>query len=443
MKRPSKRLWYLTLLFPLFLLLLPQILSTPLGKPLFERSIGRRLGSQIKIDSLSLSWFGPQMGRHIYFVNTEVEGTVEEVLSYVPLWSLSQMGSQFSLKNGEATFSLYKGNKIEQINIGVINHKIQASAVAEKGDLTLSGIIHSKTEFDLVANLINIPTAPFDYLLHAQGMLHAALGQTMNLSGNFLSHQREGILSFDLLSPNTQLSMNGSIVEGHLLLAAPLTLRFILTPEFSAKIAPSLNLAAKKPLTLRIEKEGTLIPLHPFSLSALNINSALFDAGQLTCKNSSALISLLTLLHDASLSSTASIWCAPVIFSIDKGSLHLSRLDALINRSIHLCTWGTMDLMQEELFLYLGVPAETLQYTLGIQHLAPNYVLKIPIRGHFKDPEFNIAPAAAQIAALLAGQQISKKSGIFGGLIDLFSKPSEDSDVPPSRRPFPWESQNP
>jgi hypothetical protein len=63
------------------------------------------------------------------------------------------------------------------------------------------------------------------------------------------------------------------------------------------------------------------------------------------------------------------------------------------------------------------------------------------MKGSTKDPEFVTGPATAKIAAMLGTQQIAntKKGRVFGSVLNTFSKISNDSDVPPPKRPFPWE----
>ena len=57
-----------------------------------------------------------------------------------------------------------------------------------------------------------------------------------------------------------------------------------------------------------------------------------------------------------------------------------------------------------------------------------------------QNPEISTGPAAAKIATLLAGQQLSKKAGPFGTLIDKVNPLNlDDQDAPPPNRPFPWE----
>jgi hypothetical protein len=134
-----------------------------------------------------------------------------------------------------------------------------------------------------------------------------------------------------------------------------------------------------------------------------------------------------------------SVWFTPLSFSIENGVLHSGRMDALIANSVHLCTWGSIDLQTQKLHMYLGIPADTLKSAFGLKNLSANYVLKIPIRGSVKDPDLKTNSATAKIAAMVAAQQIPKKGAVLGGLVNAFAQSKEEKDIPPAKHPFPWE----
>jgi hypothetical protein len=124
---------------------------------------------------------------------------------------------------------------------------------------------------------------------------------------------------------------------------------------------------------------------------------------------------------------------------MDKGSFRLNRIDALIANAIHLCAWGEIRLPSGQLDMVLGIPADALQNALSLTNLPRNYVLQIPITGSIYKIEYETGPATAKLASLIAAQQIPKKMGLMGPLFNQMAQIKEDRDVPPPRRPFPWE----
>ncbi len=246
-------------------------------------------------------------------------------------------------------------------------------------------------------------------------------------------------------SLNANLSLQGTFAQDALLLKEPLTASLNFSPELAEALDRRI-VGAKNPITLQIETAGASIPLRPFALERLEIGRATLDLGNLTSTQIPPLVALLALLKRGSMaSSTGSIWFTPVVFSIDKGLVNIGRIDALVAGAVHLCAWGQIEIPSGSLNMRVGIPADTLQETLGINNLPRNYVLQIPVRGTIEKPEYDTTSATAKIAAMVAGQQIqtqaSKKAGgLLKGLFNQFSVPAkEDENTPPPNRPFPWE----
>ncbi len=107
------------------------------------------------------------------------------------------------------------------------------------------------------------------------------------------------------------------------------------------------------------------------------------------------------------------VWFTPIFLKVQNGIFYVDRMDALLNHSIHVCMWGKIDIVQDQLDIVLA---------------DSNYFLKIPVNGSIKDPEMAMGIAIAKTALLKATPL---------ALRNLFSK--KEKDVPPPKRPFPWE----
>lgn len=427
-----------------FFFFLPKILSTPVGKPVLEKALSKELDATVKIKSVHLSWRGPQVLKQITFSGDALSGSIDELASDVPLWKITQFGNAFLLKNGSFTFPSFNQVSITQVEAQINNREIQAGGAASQGgSFTVRGKIYSKTDFDIVADFRGMPPAPFDEILGTQGMLTAALGQTMNLSGHILYHETTGQMKLNLSSPNASMTLQGKIEQGVFTPSEPVNASLTLTPELSQALKARTSISilrAKNPFTLQIAPDGTSIPLFPFEMDQLQIGKGTLDLGQIVCNKMPGIVSFLTLLHRApAASSEIPIWFTPLFFSVDRGILHAGRLDALISNGIHVCSWGDIDLIRSQLDMIFGIPADTLESTLGIKNLSPKYILKIPVQGPIQKPKFDTKPAATKITMMLAGQQVSKKTGVFGKLFDPLSKINDDRNNPPPNRPFPWE----
>jgi hypothetical protein len=448
--RKKTFLWLIPLLaIVLLIVFFPALASTPIGKPVVVSALESRLKAKVSIEALRLSWFGPQVFEKISFSNPEVAGTVGEVRSAVPLWSLSELSDSFQLKNGEFSFPGYGGGKLTQVNAQIEGSEVSAAGSTNLGgQLSLKGKIYSKEDFDIVVYLKSAPTGALDQVLQMNGLLYQALGPTLDLNATAVYNRGEGTLSVDLSSTNAQTSFQASLSENALTLKESATATLRLTPGLSEALMRDVNplfltsLESKTPVVLRVSPKNFSYPV-PFSLDRLKVGSAMLDMGRVRARTGKSLQSLLSLLKSPKTGGEINMWFTPVSFSVDNGVLSTGRMDALLADSIHICTWGDVDLLRDNLNMYLGLPAETIQNAFGIQNLPRNYVLKIPIRGSTKDPEIDTSAASSKIASMAAAQQIPKIGGtpgkIFGGFLDLITQPKEDEDVPPPNRPFPWE----
>ena len=424
---------------------IPQLLSTSYGKPFFEQALGKKFDAKVTIGTVQLSWLGPQSFKKVVFSNPNATGSIESIESQVSLWSISEFGNAFQLKNGVFSFPQYDNISILQVEAQIAGHDINASGKASQGGLfTITGKIYSKTDFDIVSQFNKMPSIPFDQILKANGLLSASLGPFFDLSTTTVYNQGEGHLDAELSSSNLKATLHGQIAQDTLLLKEPFMATLKFTPELSRAMG-GLVIDAKNPINLRIETSGTSVPINPFSFEKLEIKLATLDLGQLVCTGLHPLISLFALLNRAPIaSSTAVIWFTPIEFAADNGVCHMGRVDALIGNAVHLCAWGNVQLPKGNLNMKLGVPADTLDQTLGIQSLSRNYVLQIPVRGTIDNPQVETGPATAKIAALVAGKQLtnqlSKKVGPLGGLFNKITpQMGDDESSPPPKRPFPWE----
>ncbi len=417
----KRLLWILPAL--LLLLLLPY---TPLGKPLIEKRLGEKIGGKVTIETARLSWLGPQKFQNLQFQTPDFSGQIGELAISSPLWALSK-AKDASIQNG--TFAT-----IENIQGQIAGHQVNLTGVSETGKISIVGTIAAKDEFDLAFDLTSFPV-PNRYA--------RALGATVDLSGSANLNKKAGSANIRLSSPNIQTALHANLSENSITLQQPLHAQLLLTPEMSQELLSEINplfltgVVAKNPINLTIDSNGFFFPL-PFSIDKFQAAGSL-DVGQILCKTGKSLRSILSLLK-AGAGETMDAWFTPLTFQFQNGNVATGRMDALLADTIHICTWGRINLVQDKLHMYLGLPADTLNQSFGIQGLSSKYVMKIPIRGSTKDPEIETGPAAAKITAMIASQQLLlKKKTPIGGLINSFATIKEDKSVPPANRPFPWE----
>lgn len=210
---------------------------------------------------------------------------------------------------------------------------------------------------------------------------------------------------------------NGTIVYGNTLHFASqnihaqwrehsITLQDPLTAECTG-LSFLASLGTIDPITIQITTKDFFFPI-PFSIEKCVAQGQL-DLRQTQCPITPSLASFIRLLK-ATPSKQINIQFTPLPFRIERGHFEAFRMDALLADSIHVCTWGHIDLLHDQIHMFLGIPAKTLAKSFGIKNLRNNYTLTLPIRGTIKNPEIVKGPTLTKI-----------------------------EDIPQAKRPFPWE----
>ncbi len=244
---------------------------------------------------------------------------------------------------------------------------------------------------------------------------------------------------FIFSSNHIQTHMRGVWSHGTVTLQEPLTAHIQLTAKLCKEWLKDANplffsaIDAKSPITLQLQEGSFSLP---FSLKNLQAKGTL-DMGQVECRSGKYLTAVIHLLKGTP-TSTFHAWFSPLSFHLQDGVVHTGRVDALLADSIHVCSWGHIDIANDQIHMFLGIPAATLKKSFGIRHLPKNLVLPIPIRGSTRHPEMIKNPTLAKIAALVSGDQISKH-GFLGQLPELFLEMQSKESIPEPMRPYPWE----
>ncbi|HSX13456.1 MAG TPA: hypothetical protein VLE96_03450 [Chlamydiales bacterium] len=411
---------------------LPSLLSTYYGKFFLIRFLESRLHGNVSIEEVHLSWSGPQVFNNASVASPEMIGTIRHFESPAPFWKLREMKTTFQIQGGTFTFPTYSA-QIIQTDAKIQGNIIQANAATPQGgSLNIQGTYLSKDHFNGTVKLHEIPTIFIAKLLKAD-ILPIVLGPTVNLNGTF----SQGTLSIHFSSPLAGASINAGITNNKVSLTEPIRATLQLTDDFRNEllkhISPSMltDFSLKNPVTLYIPSGSFRLPF-----SHLEITNAELNLGQARLRSGETLRSTLSIFKK--IGKRFDIWFTPITFSIQGNALHLERFDALLDQSVHLCAWG--ELRNHKVRMMLGIPSDTIKSSFGIQTLSSNYVLTIPVHGTLQHPKFDTGPAIAKIAAMSASKEIPSKAGkIFGGALNLFTQAQGEDDIPPPKRPFPWE----
>ncbi len=439
-----------------FLVFLPQLLSTPPGTFAARKILQLKTKANVQLDSLSLSWLGPQQVKGAHVSSRYMDASCKEFTAYMPLWRALHPKGLFTVSEG---LFRVKSSSGEEAILEAVDAKIDGSQFAASGSTRQNGqsgsfAVHGEiekfpTEFTLQGQMSSIPTLLLDQLTTSRYNLKEILGDFFSSDGSMQAKSGTTLIDINLSSSNGLLQIAAELDGKRLRLQKPLTASYILTPALSELLIKDINplfltaATSKSPVKLRISSELFEMSYDPFEIKNLRIESATLDMGRVSIRKGPSLESLLKLLQSRKMRGQEEVdaWFTPVSFQIQNGVLQTGRLDALLSGSIHICSWGKINLVSERLHMYLGLPADTLSHSFQITGLPSDYVLKIPFRGTISNPELETRAAAAQIASMAVAEQIPipKVGKLFKTITKTASQIKNDKDVPPARRPFPWE----
>lgn len=448
------------IIFPfLFLSLVwfaPKIASTGFGKVVAVKTLEVKTKAHIEMQALHLSWFGPQKIEGLQVANDQIFGSCEEFVAYEPLWRLGIFKGLFTIREGYLRVKSPSGEEavLEMVKASLNSSEFTASGTSRQGDLRGTFAVTGKTEgfpktFALEGKLLSIPSLFIDLWIPSEYKAAEILGDFFNANGSLQVDGEKALLNLSLSSPNSHLEAVATLDGKMIRLEKPLSASFKLTPALSQTLVKEINplfltaVRSQSPVRLDISSENFELPYDPFVFEQLRIESATLDMGRVVVRKGASLQSLLQLLQSRKMgkSEEMNAWFTPVSFQVQDGTLYTGRLDALLADSIHICSWGKVNLLNEKLNMYLGLPADTLNRSFGITGLSSDYVLKIPLRGTISNPDLQSGQAVAQIASMAATQKlpIPKVGKMFEAITKTASQLKNDKDVPPAKRPFPWE----
>ena len=439
-----------------FFFFLPYLASTSLGQKVSLQLIGWKMNAKVDASSIRLSWLGPQLFSGLNVKNQNLDGSCQEFTAYMPLWRFSKLDGPFTISKGALKLhtSSCQNASLENLEARIEGENFTAEGSArsshQKGSFAVSGSLKKfPGDCSLQGSLTSIPSCLLDELLQTPRWIEEILGPILSLEGSITAQKNQGSFDLSLNSSNCQTKINASFNGSEIRLQKPLAVSLLPTPALSRLLMKEVNplflasVEARHAISIYLSPTNFSFPYAPFQLDSLSIERGSIDLGQVVIQTGPSLQSLLTLLNNRRLqnSSTLNAWFTPLTFELKNGSLKADRLDVLLANSVHLCSWGKINLLNQKLHMYLGIPASTLASSFNISGLNRDYVLKIPVRGTISKPELITGPAVAQITALAGSQNLPlpKVGKLFGKFVQTVSELKSDADVPPAKRPFPWE----
>lgn len=316
------------------------------------------------------------------------------------------------------------------------------------GSMNLSGFLSGdELRWELAScngevDLTDFPTAALAGLSEERRQqLNALFGRELTLCSSWSFSQLSGPLALHLLSQRSRIDLDGALEAGALTLAHPFKAQVAITPYLGSwllgKINPLLSTAISgdRPLSLDIAPTNFRLPLLPYAPAKITVPSAAIDCGKLLLANRGGVESLIRLAQPSLQGQPAvHAWFTPLPISVVRGEMYLSRMDALIGNSLHIATWGKIDLVSRQVRMMLALTPDTISQLAGAEEA--DYFL-IPISGEIGSTSIDWPLAATQLATLLA-----KRSGgttaTVGKVVELITGVKKAREKVPPQPSLPW-----
>ncbi|HRW58795.1 MAG TPA: hypothetical protein P5048_04165 [Chlamydiales bacterium] len=458
----KKILLFLVIFLALIIFFLPSFFNTSYGKNILLSMVEKKTNSSIQIEKFHLSWTGPQSFINVQIDHKNFDFNAKSLLIENPLIKTITADNlqkslllKMSLENGSfiSKHPNFPTVKIDQMQAKVSqkDKTIQSSFQGNtkihqtKGSFDFSYIQKDKTQsFSFEGK--KLPTNLFDLLLKKQLsnstiLMEDLLGTIISdLEINLTMDDKKAPLSVNVTSNNVLINAKGQIDQNNFSLTSPASIRITPSNDFIKKVLVPINshlediIRFQNPVYLTIY--DLKAPLSNHFLEKMEIKRGILEIGKVDVSIDPFINALLTFLQQAPLSNTT-VWVAPFDFNIDHSKISIKRADILIDKMIHICTWGNIDKESQKLDMKLAILSSTLNNLFGMK-LPPSVSLQIPIKGTYKEPKASIKKASKTLGTLLAMQALGQDS-LINKIVSQIIIENEKSPLPAQKRKLPWE----
>ncbi len=258
---------------------------------------------------------------------------------------------------------------------------------------------------------------------------------------------KEGNIELALQAPRFKSQMATSIKDGVMRLQKPMTAECSLTQDAGKVLFKGVNslfasgVQSEQPITIWIDNKGFQVPVKSFSKDKICIQNGKIDLGKLRIQSGGALDAFLGIFNLRTSAPYTLCWFTPIYLQMQHGNLICQRCDIMLENTLHVATWGNVNIPQDRVDMVVGVFGDGLARALRLEGLSPSYVMQLPVRGTMATASIDKTSTAAKLASLrMSGSQNTTQS-LIGDILGLATTvTSPDAPVPPpTTSPLPWE----
>jgi hypothetical protein len=343
---------------------------------------------------------------------------------------------------------------------------------------------------DVKVDATQMPVALLDELGGFDGLLTAALGQTLKLTATAKLTRMAGPVKASLQADNVQANLDAQLAGDFLMLNEDATAQFTVTEELSRKLIdhPLLKQAVKseQPVTVRAHRSAAValdgpaqevafrLPIRQFDLLKLQVPKLTIDPGKMTVKNAGLIRTMIDLPQRLSRATRGQrtqrnegdemiAWFTPVDLTIVDGVAKYSRMDMLLSSDYQIATWGVMNLSDQprkvgqrvlpakrgRMILGLAERALRRVYGVTLYQKQPNYVDQFVMQGavdslspDMKDMTARLTLLTSASATGRGGDGILQIATQADRLLREATNQRRDWEAPPpAYTPLPWPAE--
>jgi len=300
-------------------------------------------------------------------------------------------------------------------------------------DITLKG---EGRDFP-VKRLAKIGGAPKEWLKN----LHAFAGSRVSGSVEAEINGWSGPFSLKIETDRSYLVSEGAFDKRILRLRSPLLAELQVSEDLRGSFLTEpfffldYVISGDRPLKLVVNPDGAEWDTRKPLKDSMKINDFSIDFGRLYFQNQGPMTEILTMFNLFPAFGEFTVWFTPQYMTLDSGKLYLKRMDALLAEHYPVASWGSINLIKQEMSMKIGIPPTTLRRAFKLNGVPKDYMLQITLKGSTEDPKVRHG-ASARYKAFFS----QFRSGIQGILIDSLIKVIANENKPPKpmTKPFPW-----
>ncbi len=369
-----------------------------------------------------------------YLVVHDVIGSIEGV-NFSEAIELFVSGKLFAQNIPDSKRSAFEF-KGKMLNFWLPEGKFNREGLALDGELSL----------DLIP--VKQITEIFTLEPESRALAQAVLGELVNARIYGTISQLTGPLTVDIKASNFKailpITLHPNAIYLRDAVDAEITLTEAVNNTLIRDINPLLIAGAhsEHPVKLHLDPQGFMIPIRPYSLQGVQIDQAIVDIGQIQVRNGGDIQRLMTFLKAKEISPEGDMnaWFTPIYMSLNNGVASYKRFDALLANKVHIAMWGSVNLLNNQVSMTMGIAPNTLYEYFKISGVPKQDMFQVKMRGTTDNLDLDWSAATKRIGVIIARSTAGPLGGLVGGILEgVLNLFGDEPAPPPTTSPFPWE----